>query len=170
AMLMATVRATIHAVAQQIHPGRALQLAERALRIDLESSDSFVTLFHARLDAATRTLTFVDCGHGHVFLRRADGTAEELLPRGLPLGVPNRERHQEGSITFAAGDALVLYSDGLIDAQPELGLDRFMLAGRIGAATSAREMVEILTAIPTLAGAPPDDLTVLVVRCKEPTP
>jgi phosphoserine phosphatase RsbU/P len=167
AMLMATVRATIHAVAQQIHPARALQLAERALRVDLENSDRFVTLFHARLDTASRTMSYVDCGHGHAFLRRADGRVEELLPRGLPLGVPSRERYEEGAVTFAAGDTLVLYSDGLIDAQPDPPPDRHELAARIAGASSAREMVDILTAIPSLTGPPPDDLTVLVVRCME---
>jgi serine phosphatase RsbU (regulator of sigma subunit) len=166
-MLMATVRATIHAVAQQIHPARALQLAERALRIDLENSDRFVTLFHARLDTATRTMTYVDCGHGLVFLRRADGRVEELLPRGLPLGVTSGERYEEGTVTFAAGDTLVLYSDGLVDAHPDPAPDRHELAAGITEATSAREMVDILTTIPSLTGPPPDDLTVLVVRCLE---
>ena len=170
AMLMATVRATIHAVAQEIHPARALQLAERALRVDLENSDRFVTLFHARLDTGTRTLTFVDCGHGYVFCRRADGRVEELLPRGLPLGISGEEKYQEGTVTFAVGDALVMYSDGLVDARPELSLDRHKLAQRVGNAASAVEMVEILTGIPGLTDSPPDDLTVLVVRCKEPSP
>ncbi len=167
AMLMATVRATIHAVAHQVHPARALQLAERALRVDLENSDRFVTLFHARLDTAARTMTFVDCGHGYVFLRRADGTVEELLPRGVPLGIPSGDRYLEGTVTFAPRDALVLYSDGLIDAQPEISLDRHKLAARIGEAASAADMVDIITSIPALQDTPPDDLTVLVVRCKE---
>ena len=170
AMLMATVRATIHAVAQQVHPARALQLAERALRLDLENSDSFVTLFHARLDTGSHTLTFVDCGHGYVFFRRADGRVEELLPRGLPLGISGKERYQEGSTTFDIGDALVMYSDGLVDAQPELALDSRKLAERIRNASSAQEMVEILTGMPGLTDPPLDDLTVLVVRRKETAP
>ncbi|HEY5973566.1 MAG TPA: SpoIIE family protein phosphatase [Geobacteraceae bacterium] len=169
AMLMATVRATIHAVAQQVHPARSLQLAERALRVDLENSDRFVTLFHARLDTTTRTLTFVDCGHGHVFFLRADGRVEELLPRGLPLGIPGKEKYQEGTVTFNIGDTLVMYSDGLVDAQPDLSLDKHKLAERVSNAASAMEMVELLTDIPGLTDPPPDDLTVLVVRCKEPS-
>lgn len=167
AMLMTTVRATIHAVAQQTHPARALKLAERALRVDLENSDRFVTLFHARLDTAARTLTFVDCGHGHAFLRRADGTVEELLPRGLPLGVPGSDPYEEGTVTFAPGDALVLYSDGLVDAYPDPPPDRYGLAARISGAADALKMVDILTAVPELTGPPPDDLTVLVLHCLE---
>ncbi|KAF0221707.1 MAG: PAS/PAC sensor [Geobacteraceae bacterium] len=167
AVLMAEVRATVRSLSIQHEPETAMQLVEYALRHDLESSESFVTLFHARLNAAGRTLTYVDCGHGYVFLRRANGAVEELLPRGLPLGVPSRERYQEGALTFERGDVLVLYSDGLIDARPELELTREVLADRLAGAGSSLEMVERLTAIPALAAPPPDDLTVLVVYCKE---
>ena len=165
AMLMTTARAAVHAATLQNQPAAAVQLAERALRPDLETSESFVTLFHAHLNIYTRTLTYVDCGHGYVFLRRSDGTVEELTPRGLPLGVPTKELYQEGVLTFAEGDALVLYSDGLIDARPDLSLTNQVLAGRIEGATSAREMMGILLALPGLEGPPPDDLTVMVIRC-----
>jgi len=167
AVLMAEVRATVRSLCVQHEPERAMQLVESALRDDLESSESFVTLFHACLNATDRTLTYVDCGHGHVFLRRADGTVEELLPRGLPLGVPSREKYQQGVLTFKGGDVLVLYSDGLIDARPELELTGRVLAGHLAGAGSSQEIVERLTALPALAGPPPDDLTVLVVYCKE---
>jgi PAS domain S-box-containing protein len=165
AVLMAEVRATVRSLSMQHEPEMTMQLVENALRNDLENSESFVTLFHARLKAADRSLTFVDCGHGYVFLRRADGRVEELLPRGLPLGVPSREMYQAGTLVFQEGDTLVLYSDGLIDARPELELTSRVLAAHLAGAVSPLEMVERLTAIPALTEAPPDDLTVLVVRC-----
>jgi len=164
AMLMTTAMAAIHAATLQNGPAAAVQLAESSIRSNLERFESFVTLFHAHLNVHTRTLTYVDCGHGYVFLRRSDGTVEELSPRGLPLGVMAKEQYQEGILTFGPGDALVLYSDGLIDARPELALDNHILAGHLGGATSAREMLAILLALPNLEGSPPDDLTVLVIR------
>ncbi|HEY7744823.1 MAG TPA: PAS domain S-box protein [Desulfuromonadales bacterium] len=167
AMLMATVRATLRAVTQEHKPAVALHLAEKALRQDLNSSDSFVTLFHAQLDLAGRSLTYVDCGHGLVFLRRAAGRVEELPTRGLPLGVFSDEGYQEGTVTFEDGDALVLYSDGLIDALPELALDNRALAGQLDGSASAREMVDRLVALVPLEVPLPDDMTVLVVRCQE---
>src|SRR6185369_8448943 len=163
AMLMATVRSAVHAVSRQNSPAAALQLAELALRPDLENADSFVTIFHAQLNVAARTLTYVDCGHGHVFLRRCDGRVEELQPRGLPLGIPGNESFQEGMLTFERGDSLVLYSDGLIDARPDLELSSRILADQLGGTASAQEMVNRLVALPALDGPPPDDLTVLVV-------
>jgi sigma-B regulation protein RsbU (phosphoserine phosphatase) len=167
AMLMSTARAAVHTATLQNQPAAAVQLAERALRPDLESSESFVTLFHAHLDIYTRTLTYVDCGHGYVFLRCSNGKVEELTPRGLPLGVPTKEIYQEGVLTFAKGDALVLYSDGLIDARPDLALTNRLLAGRLDGAASAREMMDLLLALPGLEGPPPDDLTVMVIRCND---
>ncbi|MEJ2199686.1 MAG: PAS domain S-box protein, partial [Desulfuromonadaceae bacterium] len=122
AMLMATVRSALRSVSQH-PPAAALRQVERSLGQDLDRSESFVTLFHARISLSSGKLTYVDCGHGFVFLFRLDGTVEELLPRGLPLGVPSPEGYREGSVNLSRGDALVLYSDGLIDALPELSLD-----------------------------------------------
>jgi hypothetical protein len=68
-------------------------------------------------------------------------------------------------LTFSRGDALVLYSDGLIDARPELALTNLVLSDRLDGATSAGEMVELLQALPALDGPPADDLTVLVIHC-----
>lgn len=165
AMLMTTVRAALHTATLQNRPAAAVELAERTLQLDLERFESFVTLFHAHLDIYSRTLTFVDCGHGYVFLRRADGRCEELEPRGLPLGVLSKDCYQEGALTFKEGDALILYSDGLIDARPELDLNNLMLSAHLAGATTAEDLLALLLALPKLEGPPPDDLTVMVIQC-----
>jgi len=111
-------------------------------------------------------MSYVDCGHGLAFIKRHDGRVEELHPRGLPLGVSSEEKYQEGGCVFDKGDALVLYSDGVIDSQPELNIDNEALAARLAGAASAKEMVDRIAAI-VPAGTPlPDDLTVLVVYKK----
>ena len=165
AMLMATARAALHAVTLYNGPAQALHLAEKALLSDLENSESFVTLFHGQLDAARRSLTFVDCGHGYVFLRRANGSVETLMPRGLPVGVQAGQTYQEGTIGFEKGDALVLFSDGLIDANPELELTNNILARQMSGLKSAAEMVDRLISLTGMPDPQPDDITVLVVRC-----
>jgi phosphoserine phosphatase RsbU/P len=164
AMLMATVRASLRAVAQIADPSAALRQAERALRQDLGNSESFVTLFHGQLEVATRRMTFVDCGHGLVFLLRADGRVEELLPRGLPLGVEADPPFQEGEVLFAPGDALVLFSDGLMEAMQQTELDNESLAKQLWA-QSAREMVDRLLHVTPSATLPPDDMTLVVLKC-----
>ncbi len=169
AMLMATVRATIRAETQVNRPAKALQLAARALRSDLENSESFVTLFHARLDSATRKLTYVDCGHGLVFLRRADGTVEELRVRGLPLGISIEETYREGVLAFNKGDTLVLYSDGLFEVLPDLALSNIALAGRLDCQGDPMEMMNRLSTIAELKCPPSDDLTMLLLHCTDET-
>ena len=164
AMLMATVRAALHAVTLNNSPAKALHLAQRALFADLENSESFVTLFHGQLDAAKRTLTFVDCGHGYVFLRRANGSVESLSPRGLPLGVQGEEVYHEGTIRFERGDVLVLYSDGVIDANPQLALTNQILSEQMTGLETAMDMVNALINLTGHPDPQPDDITVLVAR------
>jgi serine phosphatase RsbU (regulator of sigma subunit) len=167
AMLMATVRAALRSVAHN-RPREAMRLAEQALLTDLENSESFVTLFHGQLHAAARRLTFVDCGHGYVFLRHEDGAVETLSPHALPMGVPGPKVYREGAVILEKADTLVVYSDGLVDANPERALDNPTLAGCLEGASDAREMVDRLIALPGVReGFLPDDLTVLVMRCTE---
>lgn len=164
AMLMATVRASIRSLGHN-SPAKAIRLAEAALKPDLDNSESFVTLFLGQLNTENRRFTYVDCGHGFVFLRRRDGTVEELAPRGLPLGVPGDKDYQEGTLDFAVGDTLVLYSDGLIDARPELKLSKTRLAEQIAGSGTAREMVDRLVDLTRQQAPQPDDVTVLVAHC-----
>ena len=165
AMLMATVRAVIRTVTRYSPPSKAISRAESSLMPDLESSESFVTVFHGRLKASDQTLTFVDCGHGFAFLRRKNGKVKTLNPRGIPLGIPGEKIYREGRIRLEKGDVLVLYSDGLLDAKPELKLNNQALAAYLDATSSAREMVERLIGLTEMLEPLPDDITVLVVRC-----
>jgi len=164
AMLMATVRASLRSVGHN-RPSEALRLAESAVLPDLENSESFVTLFLGQLNTEARRLTFVDCGHGYVFIMRSNGAVKSLTPRGLPLGVPGPKAFQEGTVIMEKGDTLVLYSDGLIDARPELELNNEFLAKQLGGAATAQEMVGRLIGLTEQQGPLPDDVTVLVARC-----
>ena len=165
ALLMATVRATLRAVARQNPPAAALELARQALETDFERTGSFVTLFHAQLNVGTRRLCYVDAGHSHVFVCRANGTVEDLERGGRPLGISSQQGYQEGAVTFCAGDALVVYSDGLLEAWSDR--EPLVLTDQCRGATSAAQLVERLVGFAALAGSPPDDLTVVVLRCND---
>ena len=167
ALLMATVRAALRSVARQNPPAAALEITSRALEGDLDRSGSFMTVFHARLDVTTRRLLYVDAGHGLGMIRRANGSIEELKPGGLPLGMFPDQKYQIGSIRMDKGDVLLVFSDGLLDAGPEptMAPDRERLGRLISGATSAEEMVDRIMATTVTGAPPPDDLTVLVLRC-----
>ncbi len=165
ALLMATVRAVIRAMVSQHGPADAVQHTATSLDSDLARSGSFVTLFHAQLNTATGELRYVDAGHGQVLLRRADGDIAPLKPWGLPLGVLSTERYNEGVVTIGPGDQLVIYSDGLSEARPELFRDRDTVAAHLTSDDTASETAQKLVDLATAAGGQlPDDLTVVVVR------
>ncbi len=63
------------------------------------------------------------------------------------------------------GVTLVLCSEGLIDARPELALDNPAEAGYLEGAVSAREMVDRLIGLTEQQEPLPDDVTVLVAHC-----
>jgi sigma-B regulation protein RsbU (phosphoserine phosphatase) len=169
ALLMATVRSALRTVALRHPPAVAIRLTAAAVASDLSRWGGFVTLFHAQLDAASRRLSFVDAGHGCVFVRRANGEVLSLPPRGLPLGIaglsPDGTDYEAGEVDLQPGDTLVVYSDGLLDADPDLRLDRDAIGASLDGRESAAEMVSRLVALPRLDGPPSDDLTVVVLRC-----
>jgi sigma-B regulation protein RsbU (phosphoserine phosphatase) len=165
ALLMATVRATLRAASLRNPPAAALELVQQAMLADLERTDSFVTLFHARLDVPSRSLSYADAGHGHVFVLRDTGAVETLTQGGPPLGVPIKQPYQEGVTTLQPGDSLVVYSDGLVEARPEAPLDRRAIADRVRSSPNASAMVQRLVDLVALTGPPADDLTVVVLRC-----
>jgi sigma-B regulation protein RsbU (phosphoserine phosphatase) len=164
ALMMATVRAVLRALVPQNGPAAALQRAACTLDPDLARSGSFVTLFHAQLDAATSRLSYSDAGHGFVLFRRANGRVEELRHVGLPLGVLADEVYREDAIVFGPGDVLIVYSDGLTEAQPALLMDRALLASLIDDATSAAGIADRLVELGRADGPLRDDLTIAVLR------
>jgi hypothetical protein len=167
ALLMATTRATLQALCRQHEPAAAMNLAARTLENDLQRSESFVTLFHAQLHVGQGLISYVDAGHGHAFVRRRGGSLEELRGSGLPLGFVPEERYQEGSVKLGSGDALVVYSDGLVDAHPDPALTAATMAAELHQATSAAEMVNQLAGLSESEGLLTDDLTVMVLYCRD---
>jgi serine phosphatase RsbU (regulator of sigma subunit) len=145
-------------------PAAAVQHTASALEDDLMRSGSFVTLFHAQLDIHTGELRYVDAGHGQVFLRRQNGALESLTPYGLPIGVAANERYREGKITIAEGDLLLVYSDGLTEARPDLFREQANFAAQIAAKEPAAVTTERLVELATSNGPLPDDLTVVAVK------
>src|SRR3712207_8349243 len=76
--------------------GDVLTATNRTLLPDLQRTGSFVTAFHARLEAATGRVRYGDAGHGLSLVRRAAGGVQRLAGGGLPLRLhaePGRTEH-----------------------------------------------------------------------------
>ena len=134
-------------------------------------NDSFVTAFYGIYDPATHKLMFARAGHNPPRLRRRDGTMDELgSVGGLPLGISPGEQYSDTTCTLAPGDTLMLYTDGITEAENAKhepfgveGLDR-VLGER---STTAADVVKSLRqALESFTGGLPadDDRTVVVAR------
>ena len=160
-LLTATVRAALRAVTH-LPVSAALEAVNRALSPDLMQSDSFITLFHASLDSESGQLTYVDAGHGMAFILRCDGTVEPLRQSGLPLGILPDAGYPTGTTSVAPGETLVIYSDGLPDARPELHLDAVGVAKQLDDLTNAQGMLDRLVSLVAELETRPDDLTLVL--------
>ncbi|OUE17816.1 Phosphoserine phosphatase RsbU [Clavibacter michiganensis] len=162
AILAAGVRATVR-LASRTHGVRSTMVrAAGALIDDLSIAGSFSTLFHARLALATGTLTFVDAGHGLAFLLRADGSTQRLSGRNLPLGLEAEDAWVEETAHIGPGDALVIFSDGILDFFDDDDGAYAYLAGLMAQHPSARGFIDALIALTPVDQ--PDDCTVIAVR------
>ncbi len=76
----------------------------------------FVTLFYVVLSAHGREIHYVNAGHPRALLIHSEGV-QHLPATGPPLGVFADTSYDEGTATATAGDILVMYSDGVTEAQ-----------------------------------------------------
>ncbi len=79
-------------------------------------SGDFATLFLAVLDANNHTLTYVNAGHNSPLLVRSDGTIEYIEATGMPIGVFDGVGWESRTVTLAAGDRLLAFTDGIPEA------------------------------------------------------
>jgi anti-sigma regulatory factor (Ser/Thr protein kinase) len=80
----------------------------------------FVTCLFAVLDPPTGTLRYANAGHNLPCVRTATG-AVELRATGMPLGLMPGMAYDEKEATLDPGEALLLYSDGLVEAHDPAG-------------------------------------------------
>ena len=79
----------------------------------------FVTAFYGVLDQESGTLTYCNAGHNPPFLmsHRSGNNITALTITGMPLGVDEDVYWKQETINIAPGDVLLLYTDGIPDAQ-----------------------------------------------------
>lgn len=131
----------------------------------------FVTAFLGFLDAPTGRFVYVNAGHNPPLLRRASGEVEMLREGGLILGILPGSTFESGATTLAAGDVLVLYTDGVTEGADATGeqwgderLIACLSASHAGSATAiGSRIADEVRAFEGDTG-PADDLTVLVVK------
>ncbi|QKV54366.1 PP2C family protein-serine/threonine phosphatase [Comamonas antarctica] len=81
----------------------------------------FVTVFYAVLQLSTGRLTYVNAGHNPPLLLRQGGA--EFFPKGRNMGlaVLDGQQYHEGTLQLDAGDGLLLFTDGVTEANDAQG-------------------------------------------------
>lgn len=180
ALITAILRALIeesHAAASD--PGAMLTHLNRSLQTVLHSAGAeiFVTAGYAVVDLVRAELRYAQAGHPRPLLRR-DGSrtaAElELAPEsaGPALGLLDDASYAATVVPFGPGDALLLYTDGVIEVLTpegvEFGVERLQAAfgealeqGRADLAPALVEAARRFTGVTSF----PDDVCILAIRC-----
>ena len=168
-MLMAHLHALFHAL---IGVGLPLvQMVERASRVFCESTmaNQYATLVCGKADKNGNVEL---CNAGHLPpLWVRDSEIRGIDATGLPLGLFCSEKFSADHISLNRGDRLILFTDGLTEAQnsagAEFGVQPLMEAAKRHRGSSARELVSAFTAKAEAfrSRAPGrDDLTLLVIE------
>ncbi len=174
ALLMATLQASLRTIAGENAP--LADLVARLNRYACAHSLNglrFTTAVLSEYNPASRKLTYVNAGHNAPILRRANGTLETLEVGGLPLGIRLDRNYETASLELRAGDALIFFTDGVVEAfnesGEEFGNERWLSAIRNLPDWDAQQTLQFLMKrVDEFAGATrqADDITCLVFRSR----
>jgi serine phosphatase RsbU (regulator of sigma subunit) len=138
---------------------------------------TFVTTFYGILEPHTGRIVFSNAGHPPGYLittQRGKESIEYLRPTGMALGVSETAQWKQRVVKMKPGDFLVLYTDGITEAEDPQGaffgedhlLDVVLsMAGR----TAAEIRDALLAEVRRFTGGATrqDDIALVVIRRKE---
>jgi len=174
ALYMAASRTLIRTYAAEYdtQPELALGAANRRIMADTRA-DLFVSVFYGILDSTAGTLTYCNAGHNPPYLVSAQNDIEiqRLTRTGIVLGVLEDAAWEQKTIHLHPGDSLVLYTDGVTDA--ENGQGDFFGEPRLADTVlhhrerSTQEMQDaLMSEIHKFVGDAPqfDDITLMILK------
>jgi phosphoserine phosphatase RsbU/P len=177
ALLMALAVAMLRVLVDE-----GLEPVELAVRLNIQVSrhapgSRFITMVLGLYDPSSGHITYVNAGQNPPMLRRASGQIERLTEGGVALGMFDQATYTAGTLALGAGDVLVLFSDGVTEAEnlsgvafDDAGLEQIVnehwWKDMQTLGTSVLKAVEVHAAGTRIV----DDLTVLAVRRPIPLP
>jgi phosphoserine phosphatase RsbU/P len=171
ALLMALLLAVLRTlVDEQLEPAPLVERLNAQIARHSPAS-RFITLFFGVFDPDTGVLTYVNAGQNPPLIRRRDGRYDRLTSTGVALGMFEGSRFAAERTMVLPGELLVLYSDGITEAenpigQPfeETGLEQVIDA--YAAEAPAQLAANVLSAVERHAARPRfiDDLTILLLK------
>jgi serine phosphatase RsbU (regulator of sigma subunit) len=177
ALLMALLLAMMRTLVDEGLEGAELVHRLNAQILKHAPRSRFVTLFVAVFDSASGALAYVNAGQNPPLLRRASGQFERLRAGGIALGMFEHATYTTGRTVLHPGEMLLMYSDGVTEAEDgygrpfdEDGVEAIMASPAL--ATSKEVGWALFSAVETHTEQRRllDDLTVLVLKRLPPLP
>ncbi len=159
-LFMATVRAGLRSIANNLPIDEVVAALETALQADFDRTGVFVTMVHGRANLATGEIELIDAGHGLAATLSPDGTLRPIDGiADLPMGIADPAPRTVLRFTLAPGEALLLRSDGV---EFDVEVEATIVGGKSNA-----DAESFITAL--LDGTPEDpnhrdDRTLLILR------
>ena len=170
AILMANLQAVLRTITQTARSPRDVCSALNYHLHQVTDAAKFATFFYAEWNNSERRLSYVNAGH-HPPIMLGSSCGKRLDLGGYPLGKFGDAEFQTGELTLEPDDLLVLYSDGITEADSpkgeEFGEHRLQAAVE---ATCSKPLIDIQAAVLEAvrdwcgSGEPQDDMTLLIVR------
>lgn len=175
ALLMANLQATLRAQTEEKLSAENCIRRSNSLMFKSTDIDKFVTLFYGILNIDEHVLCYCNAGHNYPFLFNENGEYVRLDVGGLVLGALEEFDFKEATIPFKQGDMLLIFSDGISEAQNEAGEDfgeeRLVEVAAGLKDSAATEVIDgVMQAVSDFTGDKSqfDDMTILVVKRKSP--
>jgi phosphoserine phosphatase RsbU/P len=174
ALLMATFHASLRTLA--VTPCSLAELVDGMNRYACTNNQGgrrFTTAFLAEYDPLHRSLHYINAGHNAPMLQRSSGRLERMESGGIPLGIQPEAAYQQGSVVLQPNDWLMIFTDGLVEAENQAGEEygeaRVLEVLRAGAAMAPGDLLrQMMTNLDAFVATTPqhDDVTCLVVRVR----
>jgi phosphoserine phosphatase RsbU/P len=122
ALMIANVQSSLRTAA--LFTGDDLPALLQAVNHQAYSSslaNRYATLFYGVFDNARRTIRYINAGHNPPVVLRHDGSVEWLESSGAPVGMFPDSIYEEKIVDVEAGDLVIAYTDGVIEATNQSG-------------------------------------------------
>ncbi len=128
AMLSAKLQATFRALVPDTVTLCDLGSRVNAVFANDGISNRYATLFYTELEHHSGQVRFLNAGHNPAHVLRNDQSIDNLTASSFPIGMFEVAQYEEASLKMQSGEILVVYSDGLTEAEnyggEEYGVER----------------------------------------------
>ena len=172
ALLMSNVQAAIKAFASaSASPEEVCEKVNGVVCGNI-AANKFITFFYGLLDAPAKRLVYANAGHSAPILVRRDGTHVRLAEGGAVLGVFPEWSYEQREVELAAGDRVLLFTDGVTEARnradEEFGEERLIeLLIKHRSLSAARIQQQVMETVAEFSGGDFQDDATLVVLAVE---